>query len=220
MATNVVRFTGHDDERLTYQRRKQGKQRDAARRGMRSSNRGARLDEHSSNRGVSGGRAARRVLMNGTAALDWSADELAFQISEDIRLAFIVEAGRERDYARDGGEPARYAEGAVFVLRLAGAAYAVHTGKPYSVGGRWYAVLYFDGLTCDVHFAVTLAQLEAVVSISPALVLVEKPAALPTPNAPVALLPARTPRPGYMPPPSAMLYGRALYAAAIYCAGN
>lgn len=130
----------------------------------RSSQRAAKLDARSSGRGVNSSRARQRVETVGSLALDWRVDEYAWTISEDIRAAFFLAAGDERAYRKDGDRPARFAEHQEFAFTLAGTAYTAHIGKPYLTFGRWMARLCFDGLNCDVFFAISLAQLDALMT--------------------------------------------------------
>lgn len=162
--------------RTRYDERQRNEQKH--RRMRKSTNRAISLDNRSSANGVSTGRAQRRVLTDGSAALVCEVDDYSFTVSEEMYALFVSEAGQMRDYATDARNAPTLEAGA-YRVRLAGEIHYVSISAPYLVMGRWHAVMTFDDMPGNIKFAVTLAQLAKVLDIAPALSIVEKQA--PTP---------------------------------------
>jgi hypothetical protein len=150
-----------------YQRRQEAKARDA----RRSTNRGDRLDQRSSERGVSSGRASRRIF-NGTAALEvfsTSETEQSFSVSETLYKSLTSISGKELLYPCDAHLDPAFAAGTKLSIRFGGKTHQVTLGEPYRSRkellpkqDRWRVPVIFDDMAKTV-IRITMAQLQRVV---------------------------------------------------------
>lgn len=180
VAIDLATWDAKQAARERYDERQRNEQKHP--RGRRkSSNRAIGLDNRSSANGVNTSRARRVVETVGNLALEWTADEYSFSVSEEMFSLFTASAGHERDYERDAHNTPAICEGA-YRLRLGGEIYRVSISAPYPFERRWRTVVTFDDMPGNVKFAVTLAQLVAVLDIAPTLSIVPKssPATPPT----------------------------------------
>lgn len=185
--------------RARYDERQRNEQKHP-RRTRKSTNRAIGLDNRSSANGVNSSRARRVVETVGTAALEWTADDYSFSVSEEMLALVNREAGYAHEQARDGQDAPALGAGA-YRIRLGGEIYRVSISEPYQMERRRWVIVTFEDMNCNVRFPVTLAQLVKVIDIAPVLAIVQKPVA-----------------PVWMPSEAALRWTAAMCAVAGYCA--